>query len=300
MNRTLAFAALLLGFILLAPSAEAQVSTAYGEVLDVEGQPIADAEILVEFTGGVSRSYKAKTNEKGEWLQMVRYGPYRFTVTKDGFEPFVFEQQIPLGQQVHLPPVTLLAAGGVTKKLLAEFDKAVELTKAGELDQAAAKYREILETTPDILEVHLNLAMILDRQKDYAGAEVEYLKALELRPDSGDAAVSLAGVYQHMGEADKMKPLLEQTADSTDANLQFKRGLLLMNALETDAAGEAFQAAITADPTLTEAYFHLGSVKLNQGKIPEAVADLEKYLSLEPTDTANVATAQSLVQALKE
>jgi hypothetical protein len=34
--------------------------------------------------------------------------------------------------------------------------------------------------------------------------------------------------------------------------------------------------------------------------VPEAIAHLEKYLSMNPTDTGNVATAQGLLKALKK
>ena len=39
---------------------------------------------------------------------------------------------------------------------------------------------------------------------------------------------------------------------------------------------------------------------VGQGKIPEAIANLEKYLSMNPTDAQNVATAQGLLKAMKK
>jgi hypothetical protein len=44
----------------------------------------------------------------------------------------------------------------------------------------------------------------------------------------------------------------------------------------------------------------MSTLLLNQGKVPEAIQSLEKYLSLNPTDTTNVATAQGLLKALKK
>ena len=58
--------------------------------------------------------------------------------------------------------------------------------------------------------------------------------------------------------------------------------------------------AIKADPNMAEAYFRLGALMVGQGKIPEAVQNLEKYLSLNPTDAQNVGTAQQLLKALKK
>ena len=39
---------------------------------------------------------------------------------------------------------------------------------------------------------------------------------------------------------------------------------------------------------------------VGQGKIPEAIAHLEKYLSMNPTDAQNAATAQGLLKAMKK
>ena len=38
---------------------------------------------------------------------------------------------------------------------------------------------------------------------------------------------------------------------------------------------------------------------MGQNKIPEAIANLEKYLSMNPTNAQNAATAQGLLAALK-
>jgi tetratricopeptide (TPR) repeat protein len=85
-----------------------------------------------------------------------------------------------------------------------------------------------------------------------------------------------------------------------DAKAQFNQGIFLLNAYKNEEAAAAFEAAIKADPGMAEAYYRLGTINVGQGKIPEAVANLEKYLSLNPTDAQNVATAQGLLKAMKK
>ena len=82
--------------------------------------------------------------------------------------------------------------------------------------------------------------------------------------------------------------------------MQFNRGIFQLNANKNEEAIAAFQAAIKADPAAPEAYFRLGALMIGQGKIPDAITNLEKYLSLNPTDAQNVATAQGLLKALKK
>ncbi len=85
MKRALVVAGLLLGAGFLAAPAQAQTGSARGKVLDSQGQPIADAKVLIEFQGGITRKFETKTNKKGEYMQVgMQPGPYRFTASKEG------------------------------------------------------------------------------------------------------------------------------------------------------------------------------------------------------------------------
>ena len=96
--------------------------------------------------------------------------------------------------------------------------------------------------------------------------------------------------------------LIEKSAGAnpTDARAQFNRGIFLLNANKNEEAIGAFEAAVKADPNMAEPYYRLGALMVGQGKIPESIQYLEKYLSLNPTDAQNVATAQGLLKALKK
>jgi len=76
--------------------------------------------------------------------------------------------------------------------------------------------------------------------------------------------------------------------------------VLLLNSGDTAGATAAFEAALAADPTMAEAHYHLGTILVGQGKTAEAIEHLEKYLSLNPENQQNVATAKGLIQALKK
>ena len=51
---------------------------------------------------------------------------------------------------------------------------------------------------------------------------------------------------------------------------------------DLNAAGEGFSAAAKAAPSFAEAYFNLGLVRHEQGRLDEAIASFEKALSLKP------------------
>ena len=311
MKRTLIAALLLAGLGLAAPQAQAQTGTSRGKVLDAQGQPIADAKVLIEFQGGVTRKFEVKTNKKGEYMQVgMQPGVYRFTATKEGYQSGFAEQRVSLGDPTAIPDLKLnttaqaaQAAGGPEASALrGSFQKAVELQSAGKIDEAEAAYKAILVTSPDVPEVYQNLGQLYLQKKDYPNAETAFQKGLELRPDSTDMSTLLARVYQESGQPDKAMALVEKSAGANpqDARAQFNRGIFLLNANKNEEAIGAFEAAIKADPNSAESYYRLGALMVGQGKIPESIAYLEKYLSLNPTDAQNVATAQGLLKALKK
>jgi tetratricopeptide (TPR) repeat protein len=311
MKRALIAALLLVGLGLVTPQAEAQTGTARGRVLDAQGQPIPDAKVLIEFQGGVTRKFEVKTNKKGEFMQVgMQPGPYRFTVSKEGYQSGFVDQRISLGDPTQVPDFTLnttaqaaqQAGGAEASALRASFQKAVDLQSAGKIDDAEAAYKAILATSPDVPEVYQNLGQLYLTKKDYPNAETAFLKGLELRPDSSDMSTLLARVYQESGQTEKAMALIEKSAGANpqDAKAQFNRGIFLLNANKNEEAIGAFEAAIKADANMAEAYYRLGALMVGQGKIPESIQYLEKYLSLNPTDAQNVATAQGLLKALKK
>jgi tetratricopeptide (TPR) repeat protein len=310
MQRALIAASILLGLGLLGAPASAQTGAARGKVMDSKGQPLADAKILIEFKGGITRKFEVKTNKKGEWMQVgIQPGPYRFTVSKEGYQSNYLDARVALGEPTELPDFKLVSAAEVAQQqgspaaeLKEKFEAAVALTGAGKLDEAEAAYKAILEKTPDVPEVWQNLGYIAKEKKDYATAEADYQKALELRPESTDIASALAQLYQDTGQPEKAMALMEKQAGANpqDAKAQLNRGIFLLNSGNSVASIEAFQAAIAADPQMTDAYYFLGTQLVGQGKIPEAIQSLEKFLSLNPTNPQYVQTAQGLLKALKK
>jgi len=310
MKRALMAAGLLFGVGLLAAPAQAQTGTARGKVVDGQGQPVPEAKVVIEFQGGITRKFEVKTNKKGEFMQVgMQPGPYKFTVSKEGFQTASHDARIQLGDPTELPPFRLMTPkeagqqpGSPQAELRNAFQKAVELQSAGKLDESEAAYKAILEKSPDVPEIYQNLGQIYMAKKDYPAAETALTKALDLNPGATDVATTLAKLYHETGQEDKAQATIAKAAagSPTDAKAQFNQGIFLLNANKSEEAAAAFENATKADPNMAEAYFRLGTTQVGLGKVPEAVANLEKYLSLNPTDAQNKATAEGLIKALKK
>jgi tetratricopeptide (TPR) repeat protein len=139
-------------------------------------------------------------------------------------------------------------------------------TKTGpEFDAAAGKgleaYGKAIELKPEDAATHNNYALALVQAKKVPEAQAELTKAAQLDPTN-------AGKYYY--------------------NL----GAVLTNANQSDAAVDAFQKAIAADPNYAEAYYQYGVSLVSKasygadGKVtpvPGTVEALQKYLALAPT-----------------
>ena len=311
MNRFLLAGGLCAALVLLAGGAQAQTGTARGKVLDEKNQPVQDAMITIEFQGGVSRKFETKTNKKGEFTQVGMYpGNYRITASKEGYQPAVFDNfRISMGEPTYLPDFKLVskaaaqAAGGdkAREELSASFKKAIELTQAGQFDQAEAAFKELAAKNPTVPEIHYNLGYVYTQKKDWPNAEAAYLKAIEVRPSYAEAYTALARVYRDSGQPAKASEIMAKAAatNQSDPKVQFAMGVDLLNAGKTEEAEAAFKKVLELDPSNPEPYFHLGTMAVGQNKVPDAIANLEKYLSMSPKNPQNVATAQGLLQALK-
>jgi tetratricopeptide (TPR) repeat protein len=308
MNRSLLAGSVCAALVLAATGARAQTGTARGKVVDDKNQPIVDATITIEFQGGMTRKFETKTNKKGEFTQVGIYpGEYRITASKQGYQPGVLDHfRISMGEPTYLPDLKLTPGGAAAgnkarEELTASFKKAIELTQAGQWDQAETAFKELAAKNPTVAEVHYNLGYVYMQKKDWPSAEAAYLKAIEVRPGYGEAYTALARVYRESGQPAKASEVMAKAASANqgDPKVQFAMAVDLLNAGKSEEAEAAFKKVIELDPSNAEPYFHLATLAVGQNKVAEAVSHLEKYLSMNPQNAQNVATAQGLLKALK-
>jgi tetratricopeptide (TPR) repeat protein len=305
MKRLFVIGGLLAAFVLAGGEARAQTGTARGKVVDDAGQGIVDVKVVLEYQGGVTRHYETKTNKKGEFTQVGLFpGDYKIAAGKDGYVAAGIEHKIGIGEVTYLPDIKLASAKAVQQAAQAKqeedivpiFNRAADLGKAGKLDEAEAAYKEVIAKAPQIPEAHLNLGYIYRQKKDWASAEASYKKALELRPGYSEATSGLLAVYQGSGQADKARELANSATG--DATVQFDLAAELLNENKYEEALAAFQKAAAADPSNPEPVYYIGAILVGLNRVDEARTNLEKYLTMNPSNTQNVATAQGLLQAL--
>lgn len=119
-------------------------------------------------------------------------------------------------------------------------------------DEAINYFRKSLEIQPILAEPHFNLAMVLQMKKqDIEGAIEHYSKAIELDPQCSDVA------YRNLGVA-------------------------FMERGEIDKAGQVFRNGTKVYPDNADLHCYLGVVLKREGKISEAINELQTALRIQP------------------
>jgi len=311
----------------LAASASAQGTvTAFGRVVDGEGGPIPDVQVLLEYKGHVVQRYRTKTDKNGVFTHLNVYsGPYRITLKKEGVGERSFDYNMQELDRLQKPPDFKLlppkaqaapapgsglapatpAAGAApvdTNKLAGEINAAMALSQAGKADEAIAAYEGILAKAPGVPLVHYNLGNAYKKKGDLPKAEEAMRRSVELNPLFVDGWVGLATLLAEGGRRDEAIKAVKEgvAANEQSGRLQYALGVLAEGGGDAATAKQAFLKAEELDPQNVETQYHLATVALNMNNKQEAIARLEKFIAGAPAGTPNVDVAKSLLAALQK
>lgn len=267
-------AAFIVSFVAAAPAFAQSTGMIKGVVNDDKGQPVPDAKVIIEMTGGTGRKFETKTNKKGEYIQIgLGSGAYKVVAEKDklGSAPANVQVRANATQEANL--TLAMASAAAAKEVQAKnaaitkvFDEGVQLSNAGQHDEAIAKFNEAIAIIPTCYNCYNNIAFSYTAKKDYANAETAYKKSMEVKPDDAAAYVGLAGIYFNTGKAGDAKPLVEK--------------------------------AVSLDPSNADAHYIYGMTLVSESPA-KAKTEFEEFVKLAP-DAPNAAIAKSLITELEK
>jgi tetratricopeptide (TPR) repeat protein len=320
-RRTLGVAALALALACLAVPAFAQSGQVRGKVVDAKGNPVDGAKVTIANVEMSGRSLETKTNKKGEYIQIgLAPGNYKITVTK-GDQSATRDTHISLDMAVVDFTLGAGQTGQMSKEDMAKqqakvaavqksFGEGVDLSNQGKNEEAIAKFQEVIASAPNCAECYANIGTVQARMKDYPAAEASYKKAIDLKADFAEAYNGLATVYNaekkfdEAAEASKKATELSGGAGGAGATgggnaaAIFNQGVILWNAGKIPEAQAQFEQALKIDPNMAEAHYWLGMALVNAGKTTDAKPHFETYLKLAPTGQY-AETAKSIIASIK-
>jgi tetratricopeptide (TPR) repeat protein len=290
--------------VLFVPSVLAQTGTVKGVCKDVEGKPIAGAQVeWVNTENG--RKYTLKTNNKGEYFSLgLGTGKYTVTLSKDGKEIFHYsgfavtaeettldfdlkKEQAAQAQGVGLTPEQLKAQqeqqakiareNSTIKTLNEKLSAAKAAADSGDFNTAKTVMTEATQMDPNRDLLWAKLAEYstsaaakqtdpAEKTKGYGDAADDYQKAIDLRQKAAEADPKKA--------ADAPKVLAQYYNNLGQA--QSKAGKI-------DDAAKSYSQAAQLDPAgAVQYYFNLGAIMTNAGKVDDAIAAFDKAIAADP------------------
>lgn len=305
--------AVALGLALVASvPAAAQTGRIGGTVKDDKGQGIKGATVVAENPSSSPSSFTATTDDRGRFSIIgLRSGTWKITASAPGFTPG--GGNVPVRTiGAPNPPIDIVLAPGApsaagalagvnTKELQAELQKAEDMMNQRQYDAAIAAYQAILDKTPALTMINLQIGRAHRMKKDYDAALAVYKKVLDADPGNERAKIEVGMTNLEKGDFAAAEAALSEAAQGTGASREvfYNLGEVKFAKGETDEAMKWYQRAVDTDPTWGKPIFKLGLGHLQKADTKAAIEMMEKVIAVDPNSPEAV-QAKALIEQLKK
>ncbi len=316
--------------LMLGLPAMAQNRIVEGLVVDNEGNPIEGAQIEIQSLDSKARIYKVKTDNKGKFIYLgIAQGQYRVVARAEGFQPNYFQPVRPTisepttvnlkltpGDDMKLPfeyteeeleqyrremekAEERLAASAEVK---AAFNAGLELSRAGQYEEAIAEFQKALDKDPEQANIVANMADSYSKLEKNEEALKAYQRAIELDPNEAAFHTNMGVLLSQMGKMDESQEAFKKAAELNPAGSAqnfYNIGATMVNNGQTEAAIESFRQAISVDPNFSEAYYQLGMcLSGTPDTMSDAIEALKKYIEI-GSNPDHIDVAKQIIAALE-
>ena len=158
--------------------------------------------------------------------------------------------------------------------------------KQGFYEEAIQDYNKMIEKRPNDAELYKKRAKALKEIEHYAAAAKDYSKIIKLKPDEIDNYYTLANLYIEYLESKELgikvlDKAIEKLKDTTPEVYQLKGEVLLKMKKIPEAIAE-FNNALDIDPKSEEALYFKGNAELKLGEVDYAIEDYTKIIQNNP------------------
>src|SRR5687767_1567738 len=275
---------------------------AQGKVVDEQGQPLADVIVAAIMEGQEKPFQQAKTNNKGEWsIQNLAAGKWKFYFGgKEGLAESSVDMAVGESGTVSVPEVKLGKPVDHEAVINADIQRAADMMQTRQPAEARKIYEGILTKYPQsqpVFRAQLMgaIAQTLAAENQTAPAIEQLKKATELDPANTDLQLVLGEMQLQAGQREEGEKLL-LGLDITKVKDPFPYMNIVISKINEQKSDEALTLLaklMTQFPTENSLYYYRGRANLGAKKLPEAKADLEKFVAAAPP------TARELPDAKK-
>jgi tetratricopeptide (TPR) repeat protein len=157
--------------------------------------------------------------------------------------------------------------------------------KGANSSEVAAEFREAVRLRPDFAEAHNNLGLVLAQSDDDEAALSSFREAIRIRPNYAEAHANLGAALlptdgeQAIQELEKAVAL-EPSSVKAQFNLATAYGASPKYGSVKEI--EVLRKVIALSPAFPRAHLALGKALLQDGKVPDAVNELQEAVRLDP------------------
>jgi tetratricopeptide (TPR) repeat protein len=297
--------------VLFSTTAAAQVGRVNGLVKDDAGNAIKGATVTADNPNIGPTTYTATTDDKGRFTIIgLRAGQWRFTATAPGHSGDVGQLSVRFGSPNPALAFTLrkngplptAPLGSVTARdLQAQLSAADALYKQQRWDDAIAAYKGIINKTPALSVINLQIAASYRSKKDYDNAVAAYEALLSSDPANEKAKIGIAAVSLERGDAAKAEATLTAAAqvETAGRDVFFNLAELKSSKGEADEAARLYRKAADADPAWGKPRYKLGLLAMKIGDSANASRLMGDVVAVDPT-SPEAALARTALEQLKK
>lgn len=165
-----------------------------------------------------------------------------------------------------------------------DIERALRLHNEGRLDDAAARYLDVLGRDPGNADALHLLGVLRSQQGQHRAAEALIGEALAARAAWPEAHFNLGNAQLALGNAEaaatSFKRALELKPDNPHAHYNLGSALLTLERF--GAAAASYERAVAALPGFAEAHMGLGVALGQLGRLDEAVQSIRRAVALQP------------------
>ena len=247
-------------------------------VQDAISQKVADA-LALRLSGEENKRLTKRYTDNVEAYQLYLTGRYHWNKLTP---PEIAKSIGFFKQAIDLDPTYALAYFGLADAYRA-LAPTSEVPPKDILPQAKAAATKALEIDESLAEPHATLAFIHTWfDWDWAGAEREAKRAIELNPNFGLAHIAYAQLLSYRGlhqeaisEAARAREL-----DPLSSIINTLNGSVLLYARRDDEASMTLQKTLELDPNFWIAHYFFGKTYLAKKKYSDAIAEFSKAREL--------------------
>ncbi len=282
---------------------------AQGKVVDEAGQPLGDVIVAAVMEGQDKPFQQAKTNNKGEWsVQNLVAGKWKFYFGgKQGLEEKSVDADVGESGTVTVPEVKLAKPVDHDAVINAEIQKAADLMQTRQPAEARKIYQSLIEKYPQAqpafrAQVQGAIAQTYMAENQAPQAIEQLKKATEADPSNVDLQLAYGEILMQANQrAEGEKVLL--SVDFTKVKDPFPYMNIIIGKINDQKADEALELIaklMTQFPTENALYYYRGRANLAAKKMPEAKADLEKFVAAAPATARELPDAKKILEQMKD